>query len=413
MMKIKNNLIEIMTVAGVLVLLFYSSDPFMQGDSMRYLHKSLIDPPMYTSIIFIIQSLFGSLKPVVILQTILIGLGIIHFTRTISNILNLNEMMKILVSFFLFLPIIKFYNYLLTEPISYAFSLLLVSSVIKLIYNFNRTNLIWSTIFIISLLLLRKQFIILYPVILLLYIGIFYINKSRKTFFLLVLSFISILVTHTSLISINEYLNKNSLDNQNSLNNKYGPFYFIYIDAIYISSAKDTKLFDNQNEQKMLTKIFKEMNSQESLVEHYNGRGHYGLSFNSIRNYSDNLIEKLANQENTTVKSLQKKISAKLIKANFQKYIRHIFKKFYDSTWLFIFVPFAMLIAALTNFIKYKSQLNLVVLFLSLFTLANHSMVYIFGRVQPRYFIYTDLILLIFIFILFGIFLKKKNKISK
>ena len=163
----------------------------------------------------------------------------------------------------------------------------------------------------------------------------------------------------------------------------------------------------------MLTKIFKEMNSQESLVEHYNGRGHYGLSFNSIRNYSDNLIEKLANQENTTVKSLQKKISAKLIKANFQKYIRHIFKKFYDSTWLFIFVPFAMLIASLTNFIKYKSQLNLVVLFLSLFTLANHSMVYIFGRVQPRYFIYTDLILLIFIFILFGIFLKKKNKISK
>ena len=83
MMKIKNNLIEIMTVAGVLVLLFYSSDPFMQGDSMRYLHKSLIDPPMYTSIIFIIQSLFGSLKPVGILQTILIGLGIIHFTRTI------------------------------------------------------------------------------------------------------------------------------------------------------------------------------------------------------------------------------------------------------------------------------------------------------------------------------------------
>ena len=411
MMKIKNNLIEIMTVAGVLVLLFYSSDPFMQGDSMRYLHKSLIDPPMYTSIIFIIQSLFGSLKPVVILQTILIGLGIIHFTRTISNILNLNEMMKILVSFFLFLPIIKFYNYLLTEPISYAFSLLLVSSVIKLIYNFNRTNLIWSTIFIISLLLLRKQFIILYPVILLLYIGIFYINKSRKTFFLLVLSFISILVTHTSLISINEYLNKNSLDNQNSLNNKYGPFYFIYIDAIYISSEKDTKLFDNQNEQKMLTKIFKEMNSQESLVEHYNGRGHYGFSFNSIRNDSDNLIEKLANQENTTVKSLQKKISAKLIKANFQKYIRHIFKKFYDSTWLFIFVPFAMLIAALTNFIKYKSQLNLVVLFLSLYTLANHSIVYIFGRVQPRYLIYSDFILLVFIFILLSIFLQKKNKI--
>ena len=413
MKNIKNNLIEIMTIVGVLILLFYSSDPIMQGDSMRYLHKSLIDPPMYSSIIFMIQWLFGSLNAVVILQSILIAVGIIYLTRTISNIFYLSEMMKIFISFFLFLPIIKFYNYLLTEPISYAFSLLLVSSVIKLIYKFNRVNLIWSAVFIISLLLLRKQFIILYPIILLLYIGIFFINKSKKTLVLLVISFVSILVTHISLVSIDKHLNQNSLDNQSSLIGKYGPFYFIYIDAIYISSAKDTKLFDDQNEREMLLNIFKEMKSQKSLIEHYNGRGHYGLSFNNIRIYSDNLIENLAKQENTNITNIQKKISFKLLKANFGKYIKHIFKKFYDSTWLFIFLPFAMLIAALTNFLKHKSQLTLVIIFLSSFALANHSIVYIFGRVQPRYFIYTDFILLVFIFILFSIFLQKKNKILK
>jgi len=409
MRNIKNNLIEIITIAGVLILLFYSSEPIMRGDSMRYLHKSLIDPPMYSSIIFIIQWLFGSLNAVVILQSILIGVGIIYLTRTISNIFYLSEIMKIFISFFLFLPIIKFYNYLLTEPISYAFSLLLVGSLIKLIYKFNRVNLIWSAVFIISLLLLRKQFIILYPIILLLYIGIFFINKSKKTLVLLVISFVSILVTHISLVSIDKHLNQNSLDKKSSLIDKYGPFYFIYIDAIYISSAKDTKLFDNQNEQKMLLNIFKEMKSQKSLIEHYNGRGHYGLSFNNIRFYSDNLIENLAKQENTNITNIQKKISFKLLKANFGKYIKHIFKKFYDSTWLFIFLPFAMLIAALINFLKHKSQLTLVIIFLSSFALANHSMVYIFGRVQPRYFIYTDFILLVFIFLFFANFLKKSK----
>ena len=226
---------------------------------------------------------------------------------------------------------------------------------------------------------------------------------------MLVLSFLSILIIHNSLLSLNKYMKQNTLETKTSSYKKYGPLYFIYIDSIYISTANDATLFENQNIQNTLKKIFSEMDNQKALVEYYDGRGHYGLSFNNIRNYADNLIENLAYQENSNVADIQKKISAKLIKVNFKKYIKHIFKKFYDSTWLFIFVPFAMLIAALTNFIKYKSQLMLVIMFLSTFALANHSIVYIFGRVQPRYFIYTDFILLVFIFLFFANFLKKSK----
>jgi hypothetical protein len=407
MKRIKNNLSEIMTAAGVLLLLLYSSDPIMKGDAFRYLHGNLIDPPMYSLIISIMQSLFDTLNSVIVFQTFLIGLGIIYFTRSMSKIFDINYIIKIIISFFLFIPILQFYKNLLTEPISYAFSLLLVGSVINLIYKFNIRNLFWSIGFVIALLLSRNQFIILYPVIFLLFLSIFIFNKSKKTLIMLVLSFFLILIIHNSLLSLNKYMKQNNLETKTSLNKKYGPFYFIYIDSIYISTGNDATLFENQNEQNTLTKIFSEMDNQKALVEYYNGRGHYGLSFNSIRNYSDNLIENLANQENTTVINLQKKISAKLIKANFKKYIKHIFKKFYDSTWLFIFVPFAMLIAALTNFLKYKSKLMLVIIFLSTFALANHSMVYVFGRVQPRYFIYTDFILLVFIFLFFANFSEK------
>ena len=409
MKKIKNNLSEIITAAGVLLLLLYSSDPIMKGDAFRYLYGNLIDPPMYSLIISIMQSLFATLNSVIVFQTFLIGLGIIYFTRSMSKIFDINYIIKIIVSFFLFIPILQFYKNLLTEPISYAFSLLLVGSVINLIYNFNSRNLFWIIGFVIALLLSRNQFIILYPVIFLLFLSIFILNKSKKTLIMLVLSFLSILIIHNSLLTLNKYMKQNTLETKTSLNKKYGPFYFSYIDSIYISTVNDATLFENQNIQNTLTKIFSKMDNQKALVEYYDGRGHYGLSFNNIRNYADDLIENLAYQENTTVADIQKKISAKLIKVNFKKYIKHIFKKFYDSTWLFIFVPFAMLIAALTNFIKYKSQLMLVIIFLSTFALANHSMAYIFGRVQPRYFIYTDFILLVFIFLFFANFLKKSK----
>ena len=65
MKRIKNNLSEIMTAAGVLLLLLYSSDPIIKGDAPRYLHGSLIDPPLYSLIIFLMQSLFDTLNSIV------------------------------------------------------------------------------------------------------------------------------------------------------------------------------------------------------------------------------------------------------------------------------------------------------------------------------------------------------------
>ena len=151
------------------------------------------------------------------------------------------------------------------------------------------------------------------------------------------------------------------------------------------------------------------MDNRKSLIEHYNGRGHFGQSLIEIREYSRNLLEELAIKENISITKLKVKISIKLISKNYKKYFQHIFKKFYDSSWLFVFLPFFMFIAGLMSFIKYRSKYSQIILFISLFSLTNHSVVYLFGRVQPRYFIYTDFILLLFIFVIFIDFLWKKE----
>ena len=51
-----------------------------------------------------------------------------------------------------------------------------------------------------------------------------------------------------------------------------------------------------------------------------------------IRNYSDTLLKELALKQDTSIIKLKKEISIKLISLNFKTYVRHIFKKFYDST---------------------------------------------------------------------------------
>ena len=409
-MKIKNYKIEILISTLVLVLLFYSSNPVFYSDSSRYLNGSLDNPPLYFIIITLMQSIFTTLNSVIILQTLFVGFGIVFFTKNISKYFSLNIVTKIVVAIFLFLPILEFYNHLLTEALGYAFSLFFVSFVIRLIYNFNIQNLVLSSIFVIALLLIRNQFIFLYPVILLLYLGIIFIHKSKKKLILLTISFISIFFIHNSLISLNKYIKQDSLENRPFINNNAGPFNFIFIDSIYISSIQDIEIFKDENLKKTLAKIFQEIEGQKASIKHYNGRGHFGLSLTIIKDRSNFLLKDLAIQKNATIASLKKEISIKLIKVNSKKYIKFLFKKFYDSAWLFVFLPFFMMLAASISFLKQKSNFSLFIIFLSTFALANHSVVYLFGRVQPRYFIYTDFILLMFIYIIFTLLFDKKVK---
>ncbi len=409
-MKSKNYLIEILISVLFILLLFYSSDPILYDDSYRYLKGSLKDPPLYSTIINIMENLFNSLNSVIILQTISLAFGIIIFTKTVGDIFKLDLTIKLLIGIFLFLPTIKFYNNLLTEPLSNAFSLLFVSFLIRLIYDYKIQNLLWCATFFIALLLIRKQFVILYPVVFITFLGIFYINKSKKKFIHLIITFFSILIIHNFLLFLNKSINQ-SLDTKEELLNSYsGVFTYIYIDSIYISSPEDVKLFKNEKLRETVSIIFDEINKKKALVKYYNGRGHFGLSFAKIRDAMMPLKE-LAAKENIKLIDLKKKIAKTLIVKNYKNYIKLIFKKFYDSTWLFIFVPFFMLVSSILRFHKIKSNFSLVIIFLSLFTLTNHFVVYLFGRVQPRYLIYSDFILLIFILITFWIFLNFKKNI--
>ncbi len=407
-MEFKNNITALIIGSATLLILLISSDPILFSDSTRYLKGSIKDPPLYSSIIFIMQSVFKSLNSIVILQTFFVSFSIYYFTKTLERIFKLDLLTTIITAFFLFLPFIEFYRNILTEPLSYGFSLLFVSFALQLIYNFNYRNTFYFSILVVALLLIRNQFIFLYPVLLLFYIGIFFLNRSKQITVVLLISFFSIFLVHNSLIAMNKNLNDNKIKRNNVLKNDSGFYYYVYIDSIYISDLKDSRLFKKQRLNETIDKILKEIDKKKASMKYYNGRGHFGSSFSIIRDTSTKFLVDLAIQENTSVIKIKREITIKLIKKNFSSYLKLIFKKFYDTTWLFIFLPFFIGLASLISFVKNISRFSFFILFLSIFTISNHSIVYLFGRVQPRYLIYSDFILLIFIFITFTILLQKK-----
>jgi hypothetical protein len=408
-MKIIKYNIEICILISVIFLLLYSSDPIIYSDSNRYLNGSLKDPPLYSNIITLMEFIFGSLNSVIAIQTLFIAFGIIHLLKTFTTYLSINFITRVITSAFLLLPIIIFYNHLLTEPFGYAFSLFFVSYGIRLIHNFDNQNLIWITIFVILLLLLRNQFVFLYPVILIIYTGTCILYNSKKVNIGLIISFISILLIHNSTIKINKYIKKINQKNVSLylLNEYHGPFRMASNDILYVSTIKDIKLFKDHELQETLRKIYKKMDNQKLLFKYNNNRGHFSISYPKIDDNTEALLIDLAIRKNTTTKKLRKEIFYTLIKENYYEYSILLFKKFYDSTWLFIIIPIIIFTNSLVNFLKYKSHFSLVAIFISIFALSNHSIIYLFGRVQPRYFVYTDFILLIFIFITFTIFYKK------
>ena len=413
-MIIKKYSVEIYILITIIFLLLYSFDPVIYPDSGRYLNESLKDPPLYSLIIKLFENIFGSLKSVIIFQTLFIAFGIIYLIKTLTLYLDIDFLTKVITATFLLLPIAKFYNILLTEPLGYAFSLLFVSFVIKSIYNFNNQNLIGITIFGILLLLLRTQFIFLYPVILFVYTGIYILNNSKKTSIWLIISFVSIILIHNSTISLNKYIKKMDQKNESLHSSKqyYGAFRMLSNDTIYVSTTKDIELFENEDLKETLRNIYIELNKKKLLLK-YNKkiRGHFSTGYPILDDYTEAQLIDLITEKNGTTKKFRKEIFITLVKENYVQYIKLLFKKMYDSTWLFVTLPALIFITSFIYFLKQKSHFSLVAIFLSIFTLGNHSIVYLFGRVQPRYFIYTDFVLLVFIFITLTI-LYKKNKLK-
>ena len=93
---------------------------------------------------------------------------------------------------------------------------------------------------------------------------------------------------------------------------KNGPFNYV-IDAIYISTIEDAELLEDDKIKNTTIQIFEKMHNEKSLQEYYNGRGHFGLSFAMIRDYSNLSLNELALNLNVSIYDLKKEISLTLL----------------------------------------------------------------------------------------------------
>ena len=108
MINIKRHSIDLILLIITMVLLIYSTEPVIQGDSRRYLSYNLSDPPLIPWFVKITLYLFGSLKAIVILQTLAIYFGVVKFTKTISKYFDINILTKLFIALFYLFRLLTF-----------------------------------------------------------------------------------------------------------------------------------------------------------------------------------------------------------------------------------------------------------------------------------------------------------------
>ena len=91
-----------------------------------------------------------------------------------------------------------------------------------------------------------------------------FLNKSKKIIFTLLISFLCIFFVHNTFITLNNYLKKNDIKLNDVLRNDSGIYYYLYIDAIYISDVNDSKLIQNQKLSKTINKILNEVDNKKT-----------------------------------------------------------------------------------------------------------------------------------------------------
>ena len=160
--------------------------------------------------------------------------------------------------------------------------------------------------FFVIMLLFEKAICVFIPTSFIIILRYFYIKQIQKKFLWISFCILSIFLVPIFFPSLNKHIIESSNGKKIYQDlDGYGLYYFTYIDSIYISNINDVDLFENQNVKKTLYKIFEEMDKQKMLIKYYDGRGHFGKSFASIRDNSTNLLLDLAAKENTTINDLK------------------------------------------------------------------------------------------------------------
>jgi len=431
---LKKNIVWIIYIFSFAIVAFYliSKGHQIAGDSGKYINLNPQRPPGYPLFLSFFK-IFGDnyLDLVVYFQVFLNIFALIYFVNYLKKLFSLPAYSLLFVLPLLLFSINHYFfsNAILTEGISIPIFLIMSVFLFRAIEQLDYKMLLIAMGLNALLVLIRGQFLFMYPVFML---CIFYFYFQEKNI-LSSLKYIALL----GLVFLG----------QQFLNKTY--HYFVHGEFIstpssnmalaanvfYVSSRDDVNNFQKEEDQKLFTAIYDSIykhnytlnsfrNHSDEWSEERSQAGetvqqveHYSSSFNEILHRTINVIlqnhykelggiqhwEAINNKAMDLALPLMKKNWLPLLKNNF---LDVAISGFESRVNIILFL--SLMLVSLFSLIK-GNMFGSIFSLITIMHLLNYILVAIGGRVLPRYSIYTSLLLVLCSIFLIMKFLINKN----
>ena len=412
----------------LITCVFVLSRPIVHfPDSIGYMESFIIRSAGYPLFLKLIQFVFGDFFDVgLILIQLVLGLAAIHFfVQTVRKHFSLHMLLTSFLTIALLFPYFfngKIANNILSEALSYALYLVVITYFIKFLLNYQKRALFVAIPFIFLLLTVRTQFFYLIPLGIVMMIWASWQQKQWKKHRLLIglyilLPFLVVLTDKTyHKIAHGHFVST--------------PWTGIHLaaPAYYVAQVEDERLFDDPQEKAMFQKIHAELVAKRlnahlpfdpekgSMISQF--INNYTVIANSTifqltyASFDDPLTE---NERYIRTEEMTKKMTVPLVKDNFKLWLklygRNVLYGFH-STENFILYAFLLLFSILFVWKKdhVLGRISTVVLIASF---ANVFGIAVGIYTVFRYTFYNDWVIFLVVILVLNELLKKSHKPSE
>ena len=303
----------------------------------------------------------------------------------------------------------KFANRILTEGLCYPLYIIGISFFLKYLFQKDYKSFFCFLFCLFFLVLTRRQFLFLYPVIIFMIFYLFFVFKDKKK---LLVSFFTFILIALSAEIFERYYRYVKYENFSA-----PPFFGIQflVAPLYLSEKKDENVFENIEERKTFNEFFSLMELKMANIKDFkNSRNsnfyhHYMANYNII---AWNIIHKNLNERNFNwfeIDEITSSMGFKLIINDPIKHLKLYFfglKQMFGGYYLMVFYMMTFLFAIIFSILK-KDRLAFLLLFSYLCSFSNFILVSIVEVPIMRYSIYTEVIqIIVFQIIFYGFFVR-------
>lgn len=400
------------------VFLFYNG-PIISPDSTSYINMEIIRGPFYSVFLWIFRTIFGEniyLDFVLLFQIIFNLFTAIVFVLFLKKNINLSPLIVLILYLSLFYPIYKVSIGIKTEALAFPMFLMFIIFYLHYVRNKSYKKYLTSITCLTILILIRTQFLFVFPAIILL--ELFSKDKVKEKFIRYTLL---LLVFFTTMLLDKTY---HYLQHGNFIST---PFTGIQLatTAFYSSDKDDYILFDGKDRtvvKNVLDSAYDKGLSYNSLLRSHRNVGSSELAWHFTHSYNDlchrtlrPIIFNSISEENLALKwkkfdNITISFALTLIIDNWQNFsrvflvniIENVFKNYFN---IFIFLSIFLLL--ILKFHKnFVNPTYLIILISFLFTSFNLILVSLVEPVMERYTIYTDVLIGISFILLIHSFLQ-------